>query len=118
MRRKPGAHGVFPIVGTLRIFRVIFDTHRLGSIHVAPHDLLFHATDLHTHGILAVAHVLDAVGGEIALGAARVADGHGKIAVFIALQRHGSPVFGMIGNIVFTVGGGAIGLRVGIDAED
>ena len=55
------ADRVFPVVGALRIFRVVLDAHSLAGTHVTQHDSLLHAAHLGTGSVLCVAHLLDAV---------------------------------------------------------
>ncbi len=111
------ADRVFPVVAALGIFRVVLDAHSLIGTHVAEHDFLFHATHLGTRLILGVTHLADAIARQIAVGGARIADGHREVAVFISLHRHRSPVLGAVRHIVLAVGSRTVGLRVGIDAE-
>ena len=53
--------GVLPIVGALRIFRVILDSHSLVGTHVLNHNILLHASDLCPWSILCITHLLDAI---------------------------------------------------------
>ena len=53
--------GVLPIVGALRILRVVFDAYSLVGTHVAYHDVLLDAPDLCSRRILGIAHLLDAI---------------------------------------------------------
>ena len=52
---------VLPVVGALRILRVVLDAHSLVGTHVAYHHRLLHAAYLGTRSVLSVAHLAYAV---------------------------------------------------------
>ena len=81
------------------------------------HHLLIHATYLGTRSVLGITHHLDAIAGEVTLGAAWITHGHGIVAILVTLQGNLRPTLRVIRYIVLAVGGRTIGLRVGIDAE-
>ena len=99
------------------ILRLVHDAHGLRLAHVAQHDVLLHGAGLH-HGLVhGVAAFLDAVRRQVAARRARIAHNHGKVAGLVALQADGCPRLRVVGHVVLRVLGGAVGLRVGIDAE-
>ena len=111
------AEGVLPVVGRAGILAVVLDSYSLVGTHVLLHHFLLHATNLCTWSILGIAHGLDAIAGEVALCCARIAHGHGVVAILIALQRNLCPTLGFVRHVVLAVGCRTIGLRIGINAE-
>ena len=111
------ADGVLPVVGALCELRVVLDAHSFAGTHVSEHHLLFDATYLIAGLVVVVAHLLNAIAREIALGGARIANGHGEVALLVAVKAHACPTLGVVGHVVLGVRSRPIGLRVGIDAE-
>ncbi len=109
--------GIFPVVRTLCVFRVVFDAYSLIGTHVALHNLLFYATHLSSRLIIGIAAFLNAVRRKIAARGTRISHSHGKVALLVSVERNTSPVFRMIRHVVFRVFSRSVGLRVGIDAE-
>ncbi len=70
------ADGVLPVVRALCVFRIVLDAYSLRGPHVAYHDVLLDLTGLVARLVLSIAAFTDAVAGEIAAGAAGIADGH------------------------------------------
>ena len=82
-----------------------------------PHHLLFHPSHL-CHGcVRGISSLSDAKARQVAVGAARIADGHAEVALAIALQRHLCPCLRLVGHVLLVVVGRSVGIGVGIDAE-
>ena len=84
---------------------------------MAHHHFLLHAPHLCPRCVARIAPLAYAVRREVAAGRARVAYGHGEVALLVAVERHRRPRCRVVGHVVFAVFGGAVGLRVGIYAE-
>ena len=80
------AERVFPVVRALCVCSLVLDAHGVAGTHVLYHYRLLHAAHLCSWRVLCITALADTIRREVAVGSARIADGHGEVALLISLQ--------------------------------